>query len=283
MVTQQQPETPAIAVWALRVGGGVAASCGALLSFIALYRLGLENGWPPYAAWGLPVCADTLVATAFIAAMAVGRGHPGSKVAHFVAAVALLITVGCNVLYHALLPATSWSIGHVALVATGATPALVVELIIVMQMYLGDGATLAAQDAATATKSATRATKRHATTRPAVAARPGTPVAPPAATVTPTVVRDERADATATTAATEQEAPTTFHPRSEIDDAILALIARHGIENVTGPMVGEAIGKHRATGDRHLTRVKRALKDGKLTLPESTAVQAPERATVSAS
>lgn len=273
MASQSKPETPAIAVWALRVGGSVAAGCGALLSFVALYRLGLKNGWPPYAAWGLPVSADTLVAVAFIVAMAVGRDHPGSKVAHFCAGFALLITVSCNVLYHALLPATSWSVGHVALVATGATPALVVELIIVMQMYLGDGATLVAQETATATKGAMR---RDTATRPVVAPLPGAPVARPAVAATPAVAP---VAPTATATVAPGKPTTATKTPVAVNDVVLALMAEYGVDNVTGPMVGDALGKHRGTGARHLDRVRKDLKSGKLTLPASVA---PSRVPVGA-
>lgn len=251
MASQPKPETPAIAVWALRVGGGISVACGGLLSFVALYRLALENGWPPYAAWGLPVCADALAVTAFIVVMAVSRSHPASNVAHFCAGIALLITVGCNVEYHALLPATHWGIGHIVLVATGATPALVVELVIVMQMYLGDGATLVAQDSAAATKGATR---RDNAPRPVVAPVPGAPVARPAA------------PATTATVAPHKPATVTKTPVA-VNDVVLALMAEYGVDNVTGPMVGDALGKHRGTGARHLDRVRKDLKSGKLTLP----------------
>lgn len=263
MASQPKPETPAIAVWALRVGGGISVACGGLLSFVALYRLALENGWPPYAAWGLPVCADTLAVTAFIVVMAVSRSHPASNVAHFCAGIALLITVGCNVEYHALLPATHWGIGHVMLVTTGATPALVVELVIVMQMYLGDGATLVAQETATATKGATR---RDKATRPVVAPVPGAPVARPVASATPAVAP---VVATAAVAVAPRKPATATKTPVAVNDVVLALIAEHGVDNVTGPMVGDALGKHRGTGARHLDRVKKDLKSGKLTLPRA--------------
>jgi hypothetical protein len=139
-------EVPAFTRWALRIGGGAALVCGAILSFFALYGLAVMNGWPRYIAWALPGSVDVLTATAAVVAMSVPRAHRGASIAHWSAAASLLITVGCNVEFHALLPATRWSIGHVFLVATGAVPAIVVELILVMQMYLGDGAVLAGAD-----------------------------------------------------------------------------------------------------------------------------------------
>ena len=138
---------PAVARWALRIGGGLALLCGALLSFFALFGLAVLNGWPRVIAWALPGCVDVLTATAAIVAMSVPRHHRGARIAHWCAGVSLAITVGCNVEYHALLPA-HWTTGHIFLVATGAVPAIVVELIIVMQMYLGDGAALANTDQA---------------------------------------------------------------------------------------------------------------------------------------
>lgn len=139
-----EPDTvPGFTRWTLRIGGGAALLCGAILSFFALYGLAVMNGWPRYIAWALPGSVDVLTATAIVTAMSVPRHHRGAKVAHWCAAASLLMTVGCNVEYHALLPTTQWTIGHDFLVATGAVPAIVVELILVMQMYLGDGATLA--------------------------------------------------------------------------------------------------------------------------------------------
>lgn len=275
MAATKQPATPAIAVWALRIGGGVAGFCGALLSFVALYRLGLENGWPPYAAWALPVAVDALVATAFVVAMAVPRGHAGATVAHLSAGVAMLMTTGCNVLYHALLPATTWSAGHVALVATGAAPALVMELIIVMQMYLGDGAQLVAQEVAPATRRPAPVAVRDARPGPSVPV----PVAPPPV-ATVTQLRPAR-----------DTAPAAETPRTAADDqrdqVILRLLAAHGradkargIKGVTGPMVGDALGIHRANGARALANVLERVDAGTLEIPADA--EDPDRELVSA-
>lgn len=139
--TANPTPVPRFTRWALRIGGGVAIACGAILSFFALNGLAVMNGWPQTIAWALPGSVDILTATAAVTAMSVPRRHPGARIAHWCAIASLLITVGCNVEYHALIPA-HWSIGHVFLVATGAVPAIVVELILVMQMHLGDGAAL---------------------------------------------------------------------------------------------------------------------------------------------
>lgn len=274
MATAKPPVTPAIAVWALRIGGGAALACGALLSFVALYRLGLANGWPAYAAWAFPVSVDVLAATAVVVAMSVPREHSASAIAHWCAGIALAMTVGCNVEYHALLPATHWSPGHVALVATGAAPALVVELIIVMQMYLGDGATLVAQDTTTATKGAAKRDAIATTTRPAVAPLPGAPVARPETPATPTPAPAAPETRDATTPAAPSRLPDEKE-RKERDRTILALIARHGrpdkargIKGVTGPMVGVALGVHRANGTKALTSVLERIDRGELTVPE---------------
>jgi len=151
---------PAFTRWALRLGGGAALVCGAILSFFALYGLAVMNGWPRSIAWALPGSVDILTATAIVTAMSVPRAHRGAKIAHWCAAASLAMTVGCNIEFHALLPATHWSIGHVFLVATGAVPAVVVELILVMQMYLGDGAVLAAADDARTETPAERSNAR---------------------------------------------------------------------------------------------------------------------------
>lgn len=160
---------PAVARWALRIGGGLALLCGALLSFFALFGLAVLNGWPRVIAWALPGCVDVLTATAAIVAMSVPRHHRGARIAHWCAGVSLAITVGCNVEYHALLPA-HWTTGHIFLVATGAVPAIVVELIIVMQMYLGDGAALANTDQAATVQPKQQPSKNIATGQPSKAA-----------------------------------------------------------------------------------------------------------------
>lgn len=134
--------TPKVALWALRIGGGLAIICGGILSFYALFGLAVLNGWPSSIAWALPGSVDILTTTALVVAMAVPRNHPGAPTAHWCAGISLVMTVTCNVEFHALRPA-HWSVGHIALVATGAVPAIVVELILIMQMRIGDGATLA--------------------------------------------------------------------------------------------------------------------------------------------
>lgn len=285
--TNQPARIPAIAVWALRIGGAVAVTCGGLLSFVALYRLALENGWPPYAAWALPVAVDTLAATAFIVAMAVPREHTAATVAHWCAGIALIMTVGCNIEYHALLPATYWSVGHVFLVATGAAPALVVELIIVMQMYLGDGATLAAQDT-TATNRTTTPKRDHATDAATGTQRPA--VAPATAHAAP---KPEPATKTAADAP-PPELPAA-EERQASDDTILTLLAVHGradkargVKGVTGPMVAEALGIHRSNGALRLASVLRRIDGGTLQIPaarepaDADPADEPERELVTA-
>lgn len=142
----RRTRTPKVALWALRIGGGLAIICGAILSFYALFGLAVLNGWPASIAWALPGSVDILTTTALVVAMALPRSHPGAHTAHWCAGISLVITVTCNVLFHALRPA-HWSAGHIALVATGAVPAIVVELILIMQMRIGDGAALAETDA----------------------------------------------------------------------------------------------------------------------------------------
>lgn len=170
--TATPPPVPTFVRWALRIGGGLALACGAILSFYALFGLATLNGWPSTIAWALPGSVDILTATALVVAMGTPRSHPGAKVAHWCAGISLVITVGCNVEYHALLPA-HWSAGHIALVATGAVPALVVELILIMQMRIGDGATLTDADIETPAKTVGRkgktVTDTTDITRPALA------------------------------------------------------------------------------------------------------------------
>jgi hypothetical protein len=197
--------------WTLRIGGGAALVCGAILSFFALYGLAVMNGWPRYIAWALPGSVDVLTATAAIVAMSVPREHRGAKIAHWCAGVSLLITVGCNIEFHALLPATHWSIGHVFLVATGAVPAIVVELILVMQMYLGDGAALATAEHPSTVQPKQQPSKTGTPERPA---KDSLTVQLPAAADRPQTVQPS----TDRPSTPQPDAPTTDRPAAEVND-----------------------------------------------------------------
>lgn len=190
----RRARTPKVALWALRIGGGLAIICGAILSFYALFGLAVLNGWPATIAWALPGSVDILTTTALVVAMALPRNHPGAHTAHWCAGISLVITVTCNVLFHALRPA-HWSAGHIALVATGAVPAIVVELILIMQMRIGDGASLADAGAPTA---------------PATRRRKPTDGAPTAATDAgqATTARDDDANRRPTSPRTDDDAAT---------------------------------------------------------------------------
>jgi hypothetical protein len=134
--------------------------------------------------------------------------------------------------------------------------------------------------ATAATSVATRpATGRTTVARPDASPSRVVDAAPAPATVA--VVAEAKPATVATVEPGDATEPSQFRPQKEIDDVILDLITQRGRENVTGPAAGEALGMHRASGARHLTRVLKGLDAGTLKLPglreTPTAAEDPDR------
>lgn len=259
-VRRAEPQPPSSFVrWVLRVGGFIALACGAFLSAVTLYRLALSNGWPSWAAWAFPASVDTLAATAAAVAMGVEKGQTGSRTAHLSAAGSQAMTTGFNVLYHALLPG-AWTVGRCFLVATGAAPAVVVELIIVMQMALGDGANLVAATSHTEPAATGRATPPVSRTEP-VATGGGTPnrdakddtresvASPPA--------RREKASASSARAEGGSGQLVTLAERKAV---VREYLASHGEDNLPMQEIADRWRVHRSNAYRNVPRIVAAIK-----------------------
>lgn len=242
------------------------------LSFSHIHDVVAAHGQGGWKAWLYPLSIDLLTVAAFRKI----RAHVGGAGAWIAFLLGLGMSLAANVI-------ESWdatAAGRTIDVAIGVWPAVALFV-----------CTLLGHDRATPA-----ATVAPATVRPvapvAVAPKPVAPATPatvPAATPA-THVRPAVAVAAATRRPTVSVAatkPATQAPtgRVAINRVVLDLLATHGTEkgNVTGQMVADALGAHKATGHRHLDRVRAELDAGRLHLPAAapalSSLSSPAQAT----
>lgn len=257
MASPQKVKTPRSAVLVVSVGGSASLAAAAAISFQGLTGLGMLAAIER--PWLLPLAIDIYAAICTLAALLLPADHPARPAAVWNARAGLAMSMAGNAADRAM-HLGSFTVADAFLTFVGAWPSLIVERLLHLQGRLATDAT--------ATESATvsHATppRRDTATRPLVAPVPGAPVARPAVTATPASA--PVAPAATATVAPRKPASATKTPVA-VNDVVLALMAQYGVDGVTGPMVGDALGKHRGTGARHLDRVRKDLKSGKLTLP----------------
>lgn len=254
---EPQPPSPFVR-WVLRVGGFIALACGAFLSAVTLYRLALSNGWPSWAAWAFPASVDTLAATAAAVAMGVEKGQTGSRTAHLSAAGSQAMTTGFNVLYHALLPG-AWTLGRCFLVATGAAPAVVVELIIVMQMALGDGANLVASTSHTDPAATGRATPPVSRTEPVATDGATPPRVATDSTPRPVATPPRRREKASVPTAAE-DASGQLVPRAERKQIVRQYLASHDEDKLPMQEIADRWRVHRSNAYRNVPKIVAEIK-----------------------
>lgn len=265
MASQPKVKTPRAAVLVGSTGGTAALLAAAAVSFQGLAGLGALVGIAN--PWLLPIAIDIYAATSTLVALLLPPAHPARSTAVWNARLGLAMSMAGNAADRAM-HLGSYSPADGFLTFVGAWPSLIVERLLHLQGRLATDATATEN----ATASHVTATRRDNATRPVVAPMPSIPVARPETSATKPVAPNV-APATVTVAPRDS-APTPATPVA-VNDVVLSLIKKHGLENVTGPMVGEALGKHRGTGARHLDRVKKALETGKLTLPPGREPRTP--------
>jgi hypothetical protein len=223
------------------------------LSFSHIHDVVAAHGQAGWKSWLYPLSVDLLTVAAF---RKIRNGQGGGFTW-----LAFLLGLSASLAANVIDSWTATPVGRALAVAIGVWPA--VALLV---------CTLLAHDDAPAT--ATPATPvAPARVAPAPATRTVAPVAvapvshPAASAVTASVAapKPKPVAPKPATAATKQPARPTINP------VVLDLMAQHGVDNVTGQMVADALGAHKATGCRHLSRVKADLEAGKLKLPAPAA------------
>lgn len=256
------------------LGGRFVLVCAAGISFPNLYALALIAALPWYLAPLLPLSIDAYAYIAMWFADQVPQGHPARASALRNGALALAMSVACNVLDRFLTLAGAmvqpWA-RDVLLSAVFALPPFIVGRVLHLRA-LADGTGASAPTAASTEPAAPRPVPAPASnpSRP----QPVAPVAPDApATESPVA---PRALAIAPRPQDAPSAPTRLIPQGEHSDIILGLLAEHGRDNVTGPMVAQALGGlHRANGLRQLNKVLEAVDAGVLAIPGTRETETP--------
>jgi len=260
--------------------GLVAVLFAAGISAQALYSLGLLIGLSPWTAWMLPGAMDLYAFESTRVASRVPARHPSRSWAVWNARLALSFTVAGNALFHALHLASGhrgWTDTDIALTAVSAIPPVIVERFLHLQTKINAtaGATAPATPATTPQPVAGGATPRSDATSPRNDATPvsAQPQQPPA-TANSTTIPVAR-NTPAKTARINWPAP--HDERARI---ITELIKTHGRDNVTGAMVGEALGVDRTNGYRALQRVLKQTKTKPETSPAPATDDETEHAAV---
>lgn len=128
-------ETPASALLAARLGGAIALTAAASLSFNALCGLARHAGLHRLAAL-LPIAVDAFAASTLFVSYRLPAGHAARRAATRTARLALVLTVTCNGLDHLLDLAGYLLTKHVRdllLVAVASLPPLIVERLLHLQ------------------------------------------------------------------------------------------------------------------------------------------------------
>ena len=237
------------------------------LSFSHIHDVVAAHGQAGWKSWLYPLSVDLLTVAAF---RKIRAGEKG-RLAWIGFSLGLSASLAANVL-------DSWTAtpsGRTEAVAIGVWPAVA---LLVCTLLAHDGATGAPKPSATVAVApspvAPATIQRPATVAPAVRATP--PGATVRQAVAATSATPRPATVTVRSTATKP-GPTVVHPKPiEINRVVLDLLAEHGTEEgkVTGQMVADAIGKHKATGCRHLGRVRDEIAAGKLKLPAPDPVTA---------
>lgn len=255
------------------------------LSFSHIHDVVAAHGQAGWKAWLYPLSIDLLTVAAFRKI----RAHVGG----FGAWVAFLLGLAASLAANIIESWNATATGRAVDVAIGVWPAVA---LLVCTLLAHDGAT---PNTATVATPATATPVARPVARPVAVAPAAVASATPAAvTATTTATLARQAAAAASAAATRpatvtarasatKPGPTIHHPKPiAINDVVLHLLATHGTEEgkVTGQMVADAIGKHKATGCRHLGRVREELAAGKLNLPamSSSLSSSPQTTTVGA-
>lgn len=277
----KKPEIAATAslLWARRVvvgGGGLSLLAASVISFEGLSGLGQLIGI--YPSWLLPLAIDIYTMTCTITTLLLPPGSTRNA-ALGNAVLGLVMSMGGNAGYRAL--THGWSKHTIALMVADSFPSLIVERLMHLQGAVARAVAGAIAAVCDATRGRATATVMQPVA-PASVARPvaqpvaAAPVAQPAvAGAKPQAAPAATMNATAQRVAVAQE-PAVAKPaaakrngnsQSSINKIGLALIAQHGIDNVKGTMLADAVGMHRSNGHRHIERIKKELAAGKLELP----------------
>lgn len=233
------------------------------LSFSHIHDVVAAHGQAGWKSWLYPLSVDLLTVAAFRKI----RGGEGRGFTWLAFLLGLSASLAANVI-------DSWTatpVGRTLAVAIGVWPAVA---LLVCTLLAHDGATVAEAAAATAETVAPETGQRPATVAPATRATvsvtsPATPVRPAVTVASATTPKPATVAVRATVPkrAPKQTVPAVGAPeRKTIHATVLKLMAQHGIESVTGPMVADALGTHRGSGHRYIKDVKERLADGRLTL-----------------
>jgi Protein of unknown function (DUF2637) len=227
------------------------------LSFSHIHDVVAAHGQAGWKSWLYPLSVDLLTVAAF---RKIRVGQKGR-----LAWVAFLLGLTASLAANVIDSWTAAPAGRTLAVGIGVWPAVA---LLVCTLLSHDRA----HETATVAPAATVAVAP-ARVAPATVARPTVAVAATSHTATRV--------ATATVATPKPKpvaakpTPTTQPPsRVAINPAVLDLIAEHGVDGVSGQMVADAIGAHKATGCRHLARVRKEIAEGKLALPAPVAATA---------
>lgn len=282
--TATPPPVPARAKSELGYGTLAGLLCAEAMSSVRLFGLGERVGFAWYLAWLLPAALDVYALTMVRFFSLVPADHPLRRKAAREAIIALVITVGCNALYETLvefsrqLPA--WAPGTLFVLVSALAP-FVAGRLIHFRSEVGNGAATAAAATHMPQKPAAPQERRNITPPAALtqdaAAKHAAPEAPPepddaaaaaashtkaaaanlpqepAAHVTPPTAPPQQEDETPAAA----DSITRLVPKDERPAVVIELMARHGIDNVSGGTVRDAIGVSRDTGIRDIRDVKK--------------------------
>lgn len=285
--TATPPPVPARAKSELGYGTLAGLLCAEAMSSVRLFGLGERVGFAWYLAWLLPAALDVYALTMVRFFSLVPADHPLRRKAAREAIIALVITVGCNALYETLVEFSrqmpAWAPGTLFVLVSALAP-FVAGRLIHFRSEVGNGAATAAPVSHTPQKPAAPQERRNVTPPAAPAQDAAAKHAAPAAPEAP-----QESDAAAAAAASqtkaaaanlpqeaaahiappsaapqqEDEAPaaadgvTRLVPKDERPAAVIELMARHGIDNVSGGTVRDAIGVSRDTGIRDIRDVKK--------------------------
>jgi hypothetical protein len=132
------PEAAASLVWVVRIGGLLATAFAAAISAQTLYRLGRLLGLPAATAWLLPGAVDLCAGVCIWTAARLPAGHRGRRAASVYATIALIITVCCNALFHAI-TLGQWTWQDDSLMVVSALPPIIVEMLLHLQTIVTGG------------------------------------------------------------------------------------------------------------------------------------------------
>ncbi len=137
---EHQPPVPASAIRVARIGGTLSLLAAAAISFTTLCRLGRLMGLQPGIAWLLPAALDIYAGTSIWVGFQIPEGHRARASAVWNARLALLLSVACNALSHALVLSAAgngWTGKDISLTAVSALPPIVVERLLHLQTLIG--------------------------------------------------------------------------------------------------------------------------------------------------